>query len=402
MNASICRIVPRGPWGGRPVLVAGLLVVTGCNSVPPEERPGVWGSLDLEAVHPEGFAFLSAVREISGGLVMVADPTGQVLVRVDLGSGRADTLGNRGEGPQEYEGPDEVLPLPGDSTLLVDMGNGRLVVVDPDGVFRRWIPTTRSVQDGGIEVVTPEAVDGAGGFYRLGSLPARSGAADSLPVVRADGGVGTDVTVAWIRRPPRPPYARGAKQRILVDGDQWGVGPDGQVAVARHRELSVDWYLPDGRVVEGVGVAVEPRQVTDAVRAAEVTTMLQRAVVTYSEEDGAGVRTYRSRRGVPPGSGLGPDDFEWPETLPLLEPGGTLVTPWGDAWVTLKLTPGDSTTVQVFHPDGSWAGALTLPTGSRLVGFGTAGDGGRRAYVARTDDLGLVWLERYRVKGTEE
>ena len=72
--------------------------------------------------------------------VLVADPVGEVLVRADFGTGRADTLGGVGSGPQEYRSPDRVLPLPADSSLLVDLGNGRLTVVSPRGDFADWVP----------------------------------------------------------------------------------------------------------------------------------------------------------------------------------------------------------------------------------------------------------------------
>jgi hypothetical protein len=88
-----------------------------------------------EATFPEGFSRLSGMRELADGRVMVADGLGQVLVIADLASGAADTIGAEGQGPDEYREPDGLFVLPGDSTLLVDLGNGRLTAIAPDGSF---------------------------------------------------------------------------------------------------------------------------------------------------------------------------------------------------------------------------------------------------------------------------
>ena len=74
-------------------------------------------SLEFELAYPEAFSFLNGVRELSDGRVLAADPLSQVVLRIDLDAGTADTLGGVGPGPQEYMEPDQVRPLTGDSTL---------------------------------------------------------------------------------------------------------------------------------------------------------------------------------------------------------------------------------------------------------------------------------------------
>ena len=101
------------------------LALSGCagGDVPPSSAlaAGEVAHLELEASFPEPFSFVNSVREMADGTIMAADPLGQVLLRMDLSAGTADTLGRVGEGPQEYQQPDQVFPLPGDSTLLVDL-----------------------------------------------------------------------------------------------------------------------------------------------------------------------------------------------------------------------------------------------------------------------------------------
>ena len=52
--------------------------------------------------------------------------------------------------------------------------------------------------------------------------------------------------------------------------------------------------------------------------------------------------------------------------------------------------------LEVFDDRGIRQGFIELPHRSRVIGFGARGDAGFFAYLARTDEVGLVWLERYR------
>ena len=92
---------------------------------------------------------VQTVRELPDGRVLVADPLGQVLVAIDMGAGTADTIGRRGAGPGEYDQPDAVSPLSGDSTLLVDLGNGRRSILGPDLLQGATIPLAFGYPPGG-------------------------------------------------------------------------------------------------------------------------------------------------------------------------------------------------------------------------------------------------------------
>jgi hypothetical protein len=95
---------------------------------------------------------------------------------------------------------------------------------------------------------------------------------------------------------------------------------------------------------------------------------------------------------MPPGDGM-----EWPETLPVFRVGGTLVSPRGEAWVERFMPAGTPGRVDVFDDSGIRLGYFELPPQAKIVGFAAGDDAGSEMYVARTDEVGLVWLERYRV-----
>lgn len=394
-RCSGCPVV--GP--SLPLLILCLgLTATACSN--PEGRMGSGGthaSLELEVSYPEPLSYLSGIRELSDGSVLGADPLGQVLLKMSLETGTADTLGGHGEGPQEYEGPDRVFPLPGDSSLLVDLGNGRLVVVDPAGEFVDWIPMVRAAPDGRTQTLHPRSVDGAGNLYHAAPTRRGEGPQDSTAILRVDRSMEVERTVAWGWHPEYRRPGPGERRPMLIPMDDWAVGEDGRVAVVRANGFSVDWYLPDGRIVRGSPFEAELFPVGEGEKAAELETMMANAVFTTVVTGAGRTQSYQMRRGIPAGSGPGLDDFEWPTTLPLFRQEGTLVSPDGTAWVS-RMTPADRPPlIEVFDQKGEWAGSVELPPRSRLIGFGHTQDGDDAAYLSRTDDLGLVWLERYRI-----
>jgi len=199
---------------------------------------------DPDAVFQEDFSAIQTVRELPDGRVLVADPLGRALYLVDMGAGRRTVIGSEGEGPDEYLQPDAVWPLPGDSTLLVDLGNGRLVVLGPDLEFGRTMPIAMGdPRPGGSFVLAmPQAVDGRGNLYTR-SLAGGMGSQlpDSGAVLRIDRGTRGVDTVGKIKLPERRRSESGGAdnrnvqitQIPLAPEDAWGVAPDGSIVFAR-------------------------------------------------------------------------------------------------------------------------------------------------------------------------
>lgn len=353
-----------------------------------------YATLALDVAYPEPFSYLSGVRELSDGTILAADPTSQVLLRINLDEGSADTLGRQGPGPQEYEGPDRVFPLPGDSSLLVDLGNSRLTVIDPEGRFVESTPMTTATADGIGRSVHPKDVDGAGNLY-AGGPPSPQGPADTTEVhkIERETREETRVAAAW-----RAPYVRpgpGDKRPMLTLFDEWAVGSDGRVAVVRANRYSVDWFLPDGRVVNGPSYEVEGYPVGVAEQEAALEHFATNAVMSLVNMTEDGVQERRMSRGAPQGYASAVDDFSWPATLPAFHPDGALIAPNGRAWVHRMMPAGGPGRVDVFDGAGVREGYIELPARSRVVGFGETGNRAFTVYLARTDDVGLVWLERH-------
>jgi len=374
-------------------------------SIPQEEPQGdpPYATLVLEATYPDGFSYLSGIRELSDGTVMVADPLAQLLLRLDMDEGSSDSLGRVGGGPGEFRQPDQVFPLPGDSTLLVDLGKAVLTVVGPHGGFYEGTSMVRPSPDGRMNILTPRFADEAGMIYHEVSRPRQGGAPDSVAAVQFDRATESSDTVALVWVPEPPARRMGSRSRVLATvlepRDEWAAGRDGAVAVVRANGYRVDWFFPDGRRVTGPENPYEPIRVGEADKERALEELIAGAVSARSTATRSGTTSMSMSRGGPPGAGAGPsvNDFGWAELFPPVRTNGVRVSPEGRAWVERMLPHDAPPRVDVFDGEGIRLGYVELPLGSRLLGFGAGADGERKVYLVRTDEVGLKWLERHRV-----
>lgn len=378
-----------------PLLATAMLFLSVADLFP---QRGIRPLGEPDAVFPEAYALVQRVRELPDGRVMLADPLGQVLAIIDLDAGRADTLGRVGQGPDEYRQPDAVFRMPGDSTLLVDLGNARLTVLGPDGSFDETIPMTRGQLGprGGLTIIMPAGVDSLGRIY-IRPLGGSSGRAvpDSAAILRWDRGSEAMDTVARTGLPAVErsesggPGERSVRMMPvpLSPEDGWAVSWDGRVAVVRAPSYRVEWIGSDGRVVRGEPLSYEPVPIGRDEKeewAANLGGGL-RVGVTVENED----RRVSLGRG---GGGRSPDldALDWPEVKPPFVADGVWVGPRGKAWVRRHVPAGEPALVDIFGHSGRHEATVQLPPDREIVGFGHG-----VIYLVRTDELGLQWVERY-------
>ena len=361
---------------------------------------GQWNAhAEHESTYPEPFGYLSGVRELSDRTIVAADPISQVLLFLDLDVGTADTIGRVGAGPQEYEGPDHVFPLPADSTLLVDLGNGRLITVDPNGEFVQWTPMSTEVNGLRGRSIHPRFVDSTGSMYVLGPAVSYGGPQDTATFHRIDRVTGEEIKVAEFWHEENSRRRRGRRRPAFVLSDGLAVNRDGRVAVVRANGYSVDWYETDGRITKGPKYAVDTDPISRADKEREVERWSIEAITSRVVFDAGGSATSsRNRRGVPTNMQLGVDGFNWPTNLPVFRPEATLVSPCGEVWVHRIMPAGEPNRIEVFDERGIRVGSIAIPTNSKVVGFSTVDGAGSAIFLARTDEYGLVWLERFRVE----
>ncbi len=360
----------------------------------PDAVVGQQQSLKLDASFPEAFGFVGGIRPLPDGRVMVADPLGQLLVLADLDAGTSESFGRLGQGPQEFRQPDAVFAMPADSTLLVDLGNGRVTVIAPDGTFGRTMPLAQQSADGRLTIVIPRFIDGQGRFYYQPEDITAGPGADSALVVRFDPRESSADTVAAIRLADvarrRPGASMMLGRRPLGARDDWAVAPDGSVAVVRADGYRVEWIGPDGRRVLGPTTPIRTGRIGPAEREAWFEHFLTGQISTGIRRSVDGRRDVTFSRGT---RARVPDDidaYDWPERLPPFRIGRTVVSPEGDLWVERHGLEGSLPIVDIFNRSAEHVGEIELPSGRRVEGFGPG-----VVYLVRTDEYGLQWLERY-------
>ena len=355
-----------------------------------------------EAVFAEPFAVVSTVREFEDGRVLLADPLGQVVVRLDLDAGTADTIGKVGEGPDEYRQPDAVWPLPGGRTLLVDLGNGRLTELSPDLRFGETRPYSMGdVTQGQLIMALPHAVDDRGRLYFVDRSGMGSGA-DSTKVLRMDLETEAPETVGMVKLPDvtREESGGADNQNVRVTAiplspaDAWGVSRDGRLVVARAGDYHVDWIAEDGTVTSGPPVGYTPVGIGGAEKREWRDALSETGGglgMSVSIENGA-VSVQVSRGGGSADDDDDLDGYPWPDVKPAFY-GGTspvLVDGRGRAWVRRHREAGEPTEYDVFDGSGQLEMTVEVGMGRRVVSFG---DG--KLYAVRMDEYGLQVLERY-------
>lgn len=339
-----------------------------------------------DATHPEPFSQIRGVRELADGRLLVTDWIEQRLILLDASLARATAVGRTGSGPGEYRLPAALLPMAGDSTLLVDMGNARLAVIAPAGRIARTIPADRP------GLGSPLGVDDRGGIYFLLPVWAREGSRlppDSIEVARMEAASGRITPVAVIKgsTPPArqgPRLTPGFPMVAFAPQDAARVLPSGELLVVRSGDYRIERLTTGGtRAGPSYRYAPEPVRPTDRV--------------AFVREFNA--RSPMSGRGPDGGMGHSPqltdaqvaqmvETNEFAAALPPFE--RVLVAPDGEVWVQRGRHAGDPAIWDRFTPDGSRIGQVRVDRGRQVVAVGR-----RHLYVAAADEDGIETLERY-------
>jgi hypothetical protein len=221
----------------------------------------------------------TAVRELRDGRVLLVDGREQQLYVADFNKNIATPLGRKGSGPAEYLIAGSLVPIAGDSSLLIDLGNRRWLLFDGatiSGVVPAHDP---AVIESGIAFV---GADRFGNVLAVKSPRLKSGIttitkADSNWVVLVRRGNGVADSVAKVRAKPHArQVAYDNTGRIVQDvafptdffaqGEDAVLFEDGWLALVRLDPIRVDWRAPDGKWTYGKALPLIGDDVTAADR----------------------------------------------------------------------------------------------------------------------------------------
>lgn len=351
------------------------------------------------AAYEEPFGLIGGIRELSNGSVLVADPLGGVLVRLDPGLGSAEKLGSEGQGPGEYRQPDGIWPIGGDASLLVDLGNARLTVVSADGTLGDGTPIVLPAGDqgmGGMLMAIPGGTDANGHVYFTAGPLGPGGVRDSIALYRLDPATGDYEEIAMLKAPPYTTRQSGGgnNQNIMVSpvplgsADTWGVTTDGGVFIAREAGYTVEYLAADGSVHRGDPVEYRPVRIRAAEREEWADDRARNGGIAMSVEIRGGSRSVSMSRDTGRRSEL--DALQWPDDKPPFANARVRVDSNGNGWIRRHLAAGEPALYDVFSAAGEHVRSVRFPEGRTLLGFG---DG--TVYVASTDAFDQQFLEKY-------
>lgn len=393
-------------------LVATTVALAGCGSgdAMADGPDGADGAAGTElgaptAAFPEDFGAIQSVRELADGTVLVADPLAGALFQVDLDAGTRVQIGAEGQGPEEYRQPDAVWTLPGDSTLLIDLGNGRMTALAPDLGFGDTSPLSAGDPRTGMVIAIPQAVDDEGRVYSrslgmsMGGSPPDSGA-----VLRITRGTLDVDTAAMFKLEDRIIETSGGPDNQNVSmspvplslEDAWGVAPDGAIVLARSADYSVEWHAVDGSVTAGGPTPFESISIGDDEKREFLRARTQAGGgLSISMMMNNGDLQMNFGRGGPGGAEEESiDDYTWPEVKPPFYAQRIPVDPMNRAWVRRHVDAGEASTYDIFDRSGERIATYLLPHGERVIGFGA-----ESIYVVAYDDFDLNYLRRYAMPG---
>jgi hypothetical protein len=347
------------------------------------------------------FSAISGFRELADGRVLVSDGIDETVLRIDLRTGKMDTLARSGSGPGEYKSPDLLYETPGGGTLLVDLGNARLSFYDAALKYKESMPISKGEPGRGpMTIIIPQGVDAQGRIYIQAIMREPGRTADSGAVIRYDRLKGTSDTVAKLKMgevevsSSGGPNNRSVSMRPvpLSPKDEWGVAADGRVAIARAANYSLEWVGAGKPAVKGPANPFTPVPIRDADKKEWAQDAATGLAIMVTNDNGR--MSVNMRRGGPQQADRDEAErikaLKWPATKPAAR--NVTVAPTGEAWVERYVAAGAARSYDVFGADGKLVRKVVLPVGRRLVGFGKG-----VVYLKETTGDELSYLERYKI-----
>lgn len=349
-------------------------------AVLPAQKFPVVGLGKPEASLDEEFTFISSVRELGDGRVIITDPRDRGIVVADLKTGRTDPLSRKGQGPGEYSMAFPVRPIGGDSSIMLDMmrhwllfdGAKSVATMPPDAPV---VLATKGFAIGADSlgyVITYSDPPPVGGEKDIGK-------ADSIVVVRVSRATGKVDTIARIRQQPghsrltvdggRITSSMFQRRRLTV-GEQVLLSRDGWLAVTRLEPYRVDWRAPDGHWVQGKPIPLP-------------------VIRMSAKEKRASMERTAQSSGQPVKS---PDTIsDWPDVMPPYMSNGLVEGPHGLLLVQKQASADyPDPRYDVIDRRGTLRGQITLPAGQRIVASGV-----NALYIVAKDEDDIERLRRY-------
>ncbi|WKW12865.1 hypothetical protein Strain138_002175 [Pseudogemmatithrix spongiicola] len=324
--------------------------------------------------------------ELADGRVLISDFRERRLLIGDLRRHTLVDAARTGSGPREFQGASPIIRGANGEVLVWDVAQDRVLVLSPLGVPQR----TRAADSQGAFAILPRAADASGRLYGefrdwvradRGLVQAESAAVIRISGRRRD-------TLALIQPLMRPHRTARDRFTLRASGfatqDAWGVFPDGRLIVVRGATYLPELVLPDGSRRAAAAISFRPLPVTARDRQDHMAEA-QRALAETR-------RNARSAAAVQHANALRVAEPErWPQFKPPLRDAVILIDAKQRAWISVyDADESSGLRYDLLDRNGVRVGAVRLPRGERLIGFGNG-----TVYTVRIDEDDLSFVRRY-------
>lgn len=329
------------------------------------------------------FTRVVAVRELADGRILVLDASDRALFLAEFGSTAVQQVGRAGGGPAEYRMPSRLVPMVGDSTLLVDEGNRRWLLLAGSRIAVTVPPSDSAVVRNGVDVFGTSRPDQVLGVVLVDrEVLTGDRRRNRLSVVRVHRRIGSVDTVAALGgvevhvRTEGTAQTRGTHvlEVVLSVAEQALLFPDGWVALARQNPYRVEWVTPEGTLVQGP-ILPWPSPPVDAREIEWFRKRMERQL----------------GRPIPaPLEGL-----VFASVVPPFRENGLQMIPGGHLLIARSEWSGSrGSEYDVVDRRGRLVAQMRLPNNVRIVGFGTG-----YVFSVAVDDDGIETIRRHRWSG---
>ena len=336
----------------------------------------------------EPFSDAVGMAELRDGRVVVSDRIDRAYQVVDFATGKRQTIGRNGTGPNEYQNPFGPIRWRGDTLLGYDPQNRRYLKIMPDGTINGSYAFPDGRSNGITGWSTPRGVDPSGRIYWDMAIIQMQPVVKRLMKARLVRWLpGGDSPEEALQFADHAEFEHELRYRPMPQMDAWVVDASGRIGILSAAEYRLRWYR-DGAVVEtGAPVSYTPLRITNAEREA---FRAKKALEPASGGGLNGAAGPAGMMGIERARSAYPDSI-FPEMMPPFDPAGVFVAPDGNIWVRRTVSASaPNGLVDILDAKGALRARLRLPPKARLFALGSRG-----AYLLTTDADGFQVLERY-------
>lgn len=434
-----------------PVIAAAALIFTASQAATAQKLPPVRQLGPATTTTSEQLRAVSAVRHLSDGRLLVNDIIGRRVLLFDSTLKTFTVVADTTSATGTAYGPRAggLIPYRGDSTLFVDPASLSMLVIDGNGKIARVMSVPRANDanflvggpfgspgfdpEGRLVYRAPPRIGFGGGQARRGAPTAPGGSRDafsppvipdSAPLIRVDLATRKLDTLAFFKTPQiRMNVTREADGGIRVMPtvnplpviDDWGILPDGTVALIRGRDYHIDWITPDKAITSSAKIPFDWERLSDEGKVAYIDSTRKAFEAARARGDLSGmfggafggapmIRTSVGPGGpapAGPGAAGGGNPFggqlpqlnfvdpsELPDYKPPFSGGATRVDAEGNLWIRTTQNLNGLPVYNVVNRQGELIDRVQLPAGRVIAGFGAGGViylGFREGDVARVE-----------------